>query len=367
MKKNRTIKKSLVTLFTISFILQLQYGYSQSNIIETIKTELDKRVNENKFSGVVLITHDSTVIYQEAYGYADRDNKRTNTIGTKFRFGSMGKMFTGVAIMKLVQEGKVSLDDTIERYLAEYPNKEVSKVTIHELLTHTAGTGDIFGPEFEQHRLELKELKDYVALYGERGLLFTPGSKHEYSNYGYILLGRIIEVISGQSYDMFVREHIFIPANMFSTDNLPENIISSDTSIALPYTSRNPMNELRPALDFLPYRGTSAGGGYTTSEDLMKFHNALMSYKLLDQKYTEMLTTGKVNTPMPGLKYAYGFEERIPPDGIRSIGHGGGAPGMNASFTIFPDTGYTIIVLANQDPPAADEISRFIKMRLFKP
>ena len=126
------------------------------------------------------------------------------------------------------------------------------------------------------------------------------------------------------------------------------------------------MHEFRPALDFLPYSGTSAGGGYTTAEDLMKFDHALISHKLLNQKYTEMLTAGKVITPMPGLKYAYGFEERISPDGIRSIGHGGGAPGMNASFTIFTDTGYTIIVLANQDPPAADEISRFIKMQLFK-
>jgi CubicO group peptidase (beta-lactamase class C family) len=279
----------------------------------------------------------------------------------------MGKMFTGVAIMQLVQAGKVNLEDSIGRYLTDYPNKEVSKVTIHQLLTHTGGTGDVFGPEFENHRLELKELKDYVALYGNRGLQFKPGSKHEYSNYGYILLGRIIEVVSGKSYDKYVREHIFTPAGMNSTDNLPENIISSDTNIALPYISRNPMNEFRPALEFLPYRGTSAGGGYTTAGDLMKFSNALFSHKFLDQKYTEQLTAGKINTPMPGLKYAYGFEERITPDGILSIGHGGGAPGMNGSFATFPDNGYTIIVLANQDPPAADEIGRFITMQLFKP
>jgi D-alanyl-D-alanine carboxypeptidase len=367
MKKKRTIIKSIVAIFTISFIFQIQYIYSQSNTIETVKSELDNRVKEDKFSGVVLIAKDSKVIFQQAYGYSDRDTKRPNSIDTKFRFGSMGKMFTGVAIMQLVQEGKVNLEDTIGSYLTDYPNKEVSKVTIHQLLTHTGGTGDVFGPEFEHHRLELKELMDYVALYGVRGLLFAPGSKHEYSNYGYILLGRIIEVISGMSYDKYVHEHIFTVAGMNSTDNLPENIIALDTSIALPYTTRNPMNEFRTALDFLPYRGTSAGGGYTTAEDLLKFDNALFSYKLLSQKYTEMLTTGKVNTPMPGLKYAYGFEERNTPDGIRSIGHGGGAPGMNGSFTIFPNTGYTIIVLANIDPPAADEIGKFIIMQLLKP
>jgi len=367
MKMKRTIIKLLVAIFTISFVFHLQYGYSQSIRIETIKSELDNRAKEENFSGIVLVANNNKIIFQQAYGFADRDNNRPNTMDTKFRFGSMGKMFTGVAIMQLIQEGRVSIGDTIGRYLADYPNKEVSKVTIQQLLTHTGGTGDVFGREFERHRLELKELKDYVALYGERGLLFTPGSKHEYSNYGYILLGRIIEVISGMSYDKYVREHIFTTAGMNSTDNFPENVISSDTSIALPYTSRNPMNEFRPALDFLPYRGTSAGGGYTTAEDLMKFDNALFSHKLLNQKYTEMLTTGKVITPMPGLKYAYGFEERIDPEGIRSIGHGGGAPGINGSFAIFPDTGYTIIVMANLDPPAADEISRFIKMQLIKP
>jgi D-alanyl-D-alanine carboxypeptidase len=287
-------------------------------------------------------------------------------MGTKFRFGSIGKMFTGVAIMQLVQEGKIDIDDALGKYLIDYPNKEVSNVTIHQLLTHTGGTGDIFGPEFESHRPELKELKDYITLYGARGLLFDPGSRHAYSNYGYILLGSIIEVVSGTSYDHYVREHIFKPAGMLATDNLPENIISSDTSVAIPYTSRNPLSELRPALEFLPFRGTSAGGGYTTATDLMKFKDALLSNQLLDQKFVDMLTSGKVSTPMPEMKYAYGFEERITPDGIRAIGHGGGAPGMNTSFAVYPDMGYTIIILANQDPPAADEAGKFIRMQMLQ-
>ena len=118
------------------------------------------------------------------YGYADREQKILNTVETKFGFGSMGKMLTGVAVMPLVQAGKIQIDDHIAKYLPDYPSKEVAAVTIHQLLTHTGGTGDIFGPEFDARRLELKELSDYVALYGNRGLRFMPGSKWEYSNYG---------------------------------------------------------------------------------------------------------------------------------------------------------------------------------------
>src|SRR5690349_9914535 len=115
--------------------------------------------------------------------------------------GSMNKMFTATAILQLVQAGKIKLDDPLGKYLPDYPNKDVAtKVTIHHLLTHTGGTGDIFGPEYQAHRLELKTLQDYVKLYGSRGLAFEPGSKWEYSNYGFILLGVIIERISGVDY-----------------------------------------------------------------------------------------------------------------------------------------------------------------------
>jgi hypothetical protein len=118
----------------------------------------------------------------------------------------------------------------------------------------------------------------------------------------------------------------------------------------------------KPNNDTLPYRGTSAGGGYSTVEDLLLFANALESHKLLDAKYTELLTTGKVDTPN-GDKYAYGFGESK--EGrMRCFGHGGGAPGMNGNLDICPDSGYTIAVLANFDPPAAQRIATFIRRRL---
>src|SRR5262249_18452443 len=152
-------------------------------------------------------------IFSQAYSLADRETKTPNTLNTRFRIGSMNKMFTAVATLQLVQEGKVHLDDPLIKYLPDYPNKDLAtKVTIQHLLTHTGGTGDIFGPEFAAHRLEIRTLDDYVKLYGARPLRFDPGSKWEYSNYGFLLLGIVIEKASGQSYYDYVRDHVYKPA-----------------------------------------------------------------------------------------------------------------------------------------------------------
>jgi D-alanyl-D-alanine carboxypeptidase len=121
----------------------------------------------------VLIAHKGKPVFAQAYGLADREHKIPNTLETRFRIGSMNKMFTAVAILQLAQQGKLGLDDPLGKYLTDYPNRDVAtKVTIHHLLTHTGGTGDIFGPEFDTHRLELRTLQDYVKLYGNRGLNF---------------------------------------------------------------------------------------------------------------------------------------------------------------------------------------------------
>jgi D-alanyl-D-alanine carboxypeptidase len=350
---------------------------SEPETIAALKVELREEAEDGRFSGAALIARAGEPIFQAAHGYADRDRKIRNAVRTKFRFGSMGKMFTGVAILQLVQADRVKLDDPVSKYLPNYPNKEAAGVTIYQLLTHTGGTGDIFLPEFEAHRSELKALEDYVALYGQRGLRFTPGSRWEYSNYGFIFLGRIIEVASGQSYYDYVRDHIFSLAGMGATGNLPEQ--EQVQNLAIGYTTGGPRSSpgaspsepapgrsgsLRSTEGSLPYRGTSAGGGYSTVGDLLKFAMALTSNKLLDARYTELLTTGKVVTPRRGIKYAFGFEEETTPENIRFFGHGGGAPGMNGRLSIFPTSGYVIVVLANLDPPAADAIAQFIEQRL---
>jgi CubicO group peptidase (beta-lactamase class C family) len=333
---------------------------SQSELITAARKKLDEEVAADRFSGAALIAKNGKTVFAKAYGFADREKKTPNTLKTRFRLGSMNKMFTAVATLQLVQSGKLDLQAPFGNYLTDYPNKEVaSKVTIEQLLSHTGGTGDIFGPEFDKNRLELKTLQDYVKLYGNRGPEFAAGSRWQYSNYGFLLLGALIEKVSGQSYYDYVRDHIYKPAGMTGTASEPEEQMVADRSLG--YT-RFGSGTLRPNTNTLPYRGTSAGGGYSTVEDLLKFATALQTHKLLNAQYTEMLTTGKVDTPMGG-KYAFGFQDAMI-NGARCFGHGGGAPGMNGELKICPGPGYVIAVLANIDPPGASRVADFITNRL---
>jgi CubicO group peptidase (beta-lactamase class C family) len=335
-----------------------------ATVSPAVEEELTRRAADGSFSGAVSISKGGEPLFAAARGDADRERRMPNTTETKFRFGSMGKMFTAVAIAQLAQSGKLSFDDPLGKYLRDYPNPGVARVTLHQLLTHTGGTGDIFGPEFMEHRAALKELRDYVALYGKRAPEFPPGSRHQYSNYGFILLGRVIEEVSGLSYDRYVRERIFLPAGMTSTDNLPEN--SQVPGLAVPYSS-DPGGVLRSAADTLPWRGTSAGGGYSTVGDLQKFASALLAHRLLDERHTALLLTGKVDTPRRGMRYAYGFEDAELPNGLHRVGHGGGAPGMNGVLAIYPETGFVVVVLANRDPPAAMAIDRIVADQVVAP
>lgn len=334
---------------------------SEGEALAALRAELDKNAAAGRFAGSVLVAKNGKQIFTGAYGLADREKKIPNKLDTRFRIGSMNKMFTAAAVLQLAQAGKIQLSDPIGKHLTDYPNKDVaSKVTIHHLLTHTGGTGDFFGPEFDAHRLELRTLQDYVKLYGKRGPKFEPGSRWEYSNYGFLLLGVVIEKVTGESYYDYVREHVYQPAGMTSSGSLAEDEAVPERSVG--YTKFGGSETWRPNTDTLPYRGTSAGGGYSTVEDLLRFANAIEGHKLLDAHYTELLTTGKVDTPN-GEKYAYGFMDRKV-GGVRCFGHGGGAPGMNGDLQIYPESGYTIAVLSNMDPPAAQRFADFIGNRL---
>ena len=332
---------------------------SEADALAALRTEIEKESAADRFAGTVLVAKNGKAIFTAATGLSDREKKTPNKLATQFRIGSMNKMFTAVSVLQLVQAEKIKLTDPLGKYLTDYPNKEIaSKVTIHQLLTHTGGTGDFFGPEFDKHRLELKTLQDYVKLYGQRGPAFEPGSRWEYSNYGFLLLGVLVEKVSGQNYYEYVAEHVYKPAGMTATASLAEDQMVANRSTG--YTKMDGTT-WRPNTDTLPYRGTSAGGGYSTVEDLFRFANALENHKLLDAEHTALLTTGKVDTPMGG-KYAYGFGDNTT-NGVRCFGHGGGAPGMNGDLQIC-ESGYVVAVLANLDPPAAQRISTFALNRL---
>ncbi len=328
-------------------------------LVKAVEERVGGKADKDHFSGAVLISHSGRIIFQKAYGLADKTNHKPNTLDTQFRFGSMGKMFTAVAIMQLVQDSKIDLDAPIGRYLTGYPNSDVAtKVTVANLLTHTGGTGDIFGPEFDRRKGSLHTLKDYVALYGSRALEFDPGSRSSYSNYGFILLGRIVETVSGLSYDDYTRRYVFAPAGMTSTGNDPERSILPRRAVS--YMGSG--TKITRADDTLPLGGTSAGGGYSTVGDFNRFVNGLTSYQLLRRETFQRLKDGGLKTSDGHFTHFDfgGSMARIGP----YIGHGGGAPGMSGSLFHFLQNGYTIVVLANRDPGTAESISNFTAHRL---
>jgi D-alanyl-D-alanine carboxypeptidase len=342
----------------------------EAEVIAALRAEVEKGAAADRFAGAVLLGRlengekPGKVLFSGAYGLADREKNVANKLDTRFRIGSMNKMFTAVSVLQLVQAGKIKLTDPLGKYITDYPNQDVAaKVTIHHLLTHTGGTGDIFGPEFNAHRLELRTLNDYVALYGKRAPAFEPGSRWVYSNYGMLLAGVVVERVSGQSYYDYVAEHVYKPAGMTLTGSEPESEAVRYRSIGY-MRPQGGGGAWTPNTDTLPYRGTSAGGGYSTVGDLMKFADALMGHKLLNAEYTQLLITGKVDSGGGG-RYAYGFEDGRK-DGVGAVGHGGGAPGMNGDLRIYPQSGYVVAVLANLDPPAAQQISAFLDLRLPK-
>src|SRR5262245_57455030 len=320
------------------------------------KAGVGKAASAGKFSGVFLWSKDGKVITSGARGKADREKGIDNTLDTRFRIGSMNKMFTAVATLQLVERGKLSLDDTIGKILPDYPNANVaSKVKVRHLLSHTGGTGNIFGPEFDAHRLELKTLQDYVKLYGARDLEFEPGTKWEYSNYGFLLLGVIIEKVSGKSYYDFVAENVFKVAGMTSSGSEPESVAVANRSKGY-MRDRFEMVLNDPTL---PWRGTSAGGGYTTAGDLMKFAGALMSNELLKASTLAEATRPQFTTG----DYGFGFQIGRP-DEVRSYGHGGVAPGMNGILRVYPESRQSVIVLCNLDDPSASRMGDWLHARM---
>lgn len=329
---------------------------SDSIDLTQLKDFIDKLVAEDKFSGVVLIAKEGEVIFKEAWGLASKRFNVPNQIDTKFNLGSMNKMFTAVAISQLAQAGKLSFEDTVEKHLPDYPNKEVvQNVSIHHLLTHTSGLGSYWNDAFKNGaRARFRSIQDFIDLFVDDPLEFEPGENFSYSNSGFIVLGAIIEAVSGQSYFDYVLENIHQPAGMLNTDcyEMDEPV----PNLAIGYTKVRKLDEANSEkaeywlnnLYLNVVKGGSAGGGFSTVEDLLSFAKALLENRLLDDDYTKLVTTPKV-TLEENLGYGYGFMERRT-NGVRIFGHGGGFPGICAGLDIFPDLNFVTVMLSNYDP-----------------
>lgn len=335
---------------------------SEADAIREIARHVDNAAKDDRFSGVALVAKGERVIFHRAYGLADRTSGIPNQPDTRFNLGSMNKMFTGIAVAQLVQAGTLSFETTLARVVPEYPNKEAAaKITVHQLLTHTAGMGDFFKPEFFKNREKYRNPKDYFPIFANDPQRFEPGTSWSYSNAGFIMLGAIVENASGRNYFDYVKDRIYAPAGMKDTGSFGAH--EAIPNLAIGYTRSGSDDPLsleppRPNRTTLPAQGSPAGGGYSSAPDLLRFARALRAHKLLNAELTEMVTGGRVATPM-GMKYGYGFfDETIEGKSVR--GHTGGAPGINSCLHMFWDGSYTVIVQGNYDPPAAQELGRQI-------
>jgi D-alanyl-D-alanine carboxypeptidase len=348
-------------ILTLVLLLMVTLTFAQKPNLNEIKQQLRVLEKENYLSGVILIAKNGKPIYKEAFGFANLPDSIRNKTNTKFNLASINKMFTAMAVMQLVEAGKISLQDKISKYLTDYPNKTVAdSVTIHQLLTHTSGMHSFWEEHDKLAKEKFKTVSDYLPLFVNNKLAFAPGSDFLYSNSGYMVLGLIIEKMSGQNYFDYVKEHIYKLAKMINTDAY--ELDNAIPNLATGYTmSLEEPGQWKNNTFLNPTKGTPAGGGYSTVDDLLSFANALQNNILLSKESATLYTSGKVKF-REGM-YAYGFEENTI-NGHRIIGHTGGHDGVASEIMIYPDLGYTVVILTNGEVENYWEASNLIKKQL---
>lgn len=316
--------------------------------VDKFQTMLETYVKQDKFSGVALVLKDDNVIFEKVYGMAEKRFNVPNTVDTKFNIGSLNKIITKIAILQLVQKGKLSLDDVVGKHLSDFREDIAKNVKVRHLISFTSGMGDYFGDKFDASLGKLRRLSDFVPFFIDEPLLSEPGEKWNYSNAGYVVLGLIIEAVSGKDYYEYVKENIYKPAGMMNSHHYEVDSITSQ--IATGYTRHMPDGTIHPTnrrsnVFVIGSRGSSAGGGYSTVKDFQLFDRAIAEGKLLNSKFSKM-----VFKPLD-----------VDPDKEPiAAALAGGAPGLAALYIKFFKLGYTFIVFSNYDPediePLAEEI-----------
>ena len=310
---------------------------AEDALVSRLQSTVDSLARADQFSGVVMLLKRGVPVLQRAWGMADREAQRPNNVETAFNLGSINKVFTATAIRQLAALGRLDLDSSLARSWPDYPNPDVAnKVTIRQLLEHRSGIGgNIFDAPKGGTRHDIRHNRDFLQLFVQEPLQFEPGSRQAYSNAGYVVLGLLVERLSGEDDYAYVDRHIYRPAGMTHTAAYPPDSLPPNTAIG--YTRGDedapPTAPLRRNTELLPGRGSAAGGGYSTAGDLARFVQALRDKKI------------------PG----------APPPGI---GVAGGTQGVNAVVEGDLPGGYDLIVLTNLDPPAAMQLSRLVRQWL---
>ncbi|NHI87970.1 MAG: class A beta-lactamase-related serine hydrolase [Candidatus Thorarchaeota archaeon] len=317
--------------------------------IDEFRKLIENQVENDKFSGTVLVAKDDKIMFKEAYGMASKTFDVPNEIDTKYNIGSLNKLITKIAILQLVQAGKVVLDDFVGKHLPEFREDIASSVRIRHLITFTSGLGDYFGQKFDAALGRLRKVSDFVPFFIDDPLLSKPGEKRNYSNAGYVVLGLIIEAATGMDYYDYVRENIYAPAGMMNTDHY--EVDSATPKMATGYTRMMPggsehPNKRRCNYFIIGSRGSPAGGGYSTVEDFLLLDNAIANNDLLNSAYSNM-----VLRPL----------EVDPGTPLRVIAMAGGAPGLTALYIKFFEFGLTFIVMSNYDPEDVEPLAEQIR------
>jgi CubicO group peptidase (beta-lactamase class C family) len=298
------------------------------------------------YSGTLLVARGDRVLHEDAYGLASREYRVPNRPETRYNLGSINKMFTAVAILRLVESGALSLQDPVEKHLPGVLDPEVArKVRIEHLLTHTSGLGDfLFTPEMMPlNRARFRRVSDFLPHLANDRLAFEPGARWSYSNTGFLVLGAILERVTGEEYHTHVRRTIFQPLGMPNTDSYARDAVveglASNYQLGAEPTGRG----WRNVTFDMPVRGTPAGGGYSTARDLYTFMRALTGNQLLSPQMTETMLT-----PKPALgsqSYGYGIQILSPSGNL--IGHTGGGPGVADYVTVHRPSGTITVALSN--------------------
>ncbi len=306
----------------------------QAELVSRLRRLMDSLSRADAFAGVVSLSRRGVPVFERAYGDADRTTRAKNTLETAFNLGSINKVFTATAVRQLAAAGRIALDSTLTRAWPDYPNADVAqRVTITQILQHSSGiTGNIFELPGLAPR-DVRHNRQVLAAIASAPLGFAPGARQQYSNAGYVVLGGLIERVSGEDYYTYVQRHIFTPAGMTRTAHYPLDSLPPRTAIGYSRGGRPAAGSSAPLTSnatTLPGRGSAAGGGYSTVGDLKKFIAAL-----------------RAGTISGG-----------PPAGL---GIAGGSPGVNAVVEGELPGGYDLIVLANLDPPSAERIAERVR------
>ncbi|MFD2764558.1 serine hydrolase domain-containing protein [Micromonospora eburnea] len=324
---------------------------------------------QDTFSGTVLIVDGQRRVVTRSYGMADQAKSVPNTDNTIFCLGSVTKMFTAVAVAQLVQQGKVAFDRKLGAYVDGFPSAVADNVTIHQLLTHTSGMGDYFGidgyfTEAAKWNSAEQVMEGTLGFIRDAPLRFTPGTSHEYSNSGFATLGAVVAQVSGQSYYDYIRQHVFGPAGMTSSDFYTKPQWQADRRIAHPYT-RQPSGQRVDIVDQRPlFIGRPDGDAFASAPDLVRFARALLDGALLNPVYTELVLSpkypvatlpakpgepGKPPLPAKSIYQAYGLFQNLV-NGKWAAGHNGGNAGISANIEWYPHTRWIAVKLSNYDP-----------------